>query len=290
MAGRLRLEGDGAWYRADYSPAVSALDLRPGERAIVELQLRNRGANAWSSSGRAAVLVSAEWRDAAGRVVAEGEQIPIPHDVPRGASLSIPVPVHAPAVAGSYALCWRLGAPGLTWAESAGAAGEVSVVVTLPGASPASSQEARPGSPAQRPIQRQVTRIELWRAALSLWRERPLTGVGPDNFRRLYAGVLGSRPIDERIRANNLYLGTLAELGLLGVAALAVVIGLLARRALPALRATGVAERLAAVGPAAGLGALLLHGLVDDVFHANATAILFWVLAGLVAALGRAAR
>jgi hypothetical protein len=290
MAGRLRLEGDGAWYRADYAPAVSSLALRPGEQAIVELRLHNRGAIAWSASGRAAVLVSAEWHDAAGRVVAEGEQVPIPQDVPRGASISIAVPVHAPAVAGSYALRWRLGAPGLTWAEPAGAAGEVSVVVALPGASPASSEEARPGSPAQRPIQRQLTRFELWRAALSLWREHPLTGVGPDNFRRLYAGVLGSRPIDERIRANNLYLGTLVELGLLGFATLAVVISLLARRALPALRATGVAERLAAVGPAVGLGALLLHGLVDDVFHANATAILFWVLAGLVAAVGRPAR
>ena len=49
------------------------------------------------------------------------------------------------------------------------------------------------------------------------WREHPLLGLGPDNFRRAYNRYLGLRRPDERLHANNLYFETLASLGLAGI-------------------------------------------------------------------------
>jgi O-antigen ligase len=51
------------------------------------------------------------------------------------------------------------------------------------------------------------------------------TGVGPDNFRRLYGRYAGRTFWDERVSANNLALETGATTGLLGVLALAGTLG-----------------------------------------------------------------
>jgi O-antigen ligase len=126
-----------------------------------------------------------------------------------------------------------------------------------------------------------------------MWRARPLTGVGPDNFRRLYAGYLGPKPLDERVRTNSLYVGVLAETGLLGGLALVSLLGALAQLAVSGLRARPrppLEQTLEIVGSTAALAALLLYGLLDDLFHMTATATLFWILAGLLVASVRRPR
>jgi len=279
LAARFRLRGDGPWYRADYVPEVATLSLGAGERISMRVDVRNRGAIDWLSAGRGAVLIGSSWSDALGRVVAEGPQAPLPIDVPQDAAATVEVPVRAPETPGAYTLGWQIGPPGLTWGSALGShAGQVLVRVE-----PAAAGAGLSAPQGRRPIQRQATRFELWRVGLEMWRARPLTGVGPDNFRRLYAGYLGPKPLDERVRTNNVYVGALAETGLLGGLALVSLLGALVQLAVSALRARRPSKHaLEVVGPTAALAALLLHGLLDDLFHMTATATLFWLLAGLL--------
>ena len=127
----------------------------------------------------------------------------------------------------------------------------------------------------------------LWRAALLAWRDHPLLGLGPDNFRRAYNRYLGLDHPDERLHANNLYLEILACLGLAGIAALGWMIIGFARAARAALRLHGGASPggLIAAGAAAGLGAYLVHGFFDYFLEFTPTYGLLWLLGGIVAAL-----
>jgi O-antigen ligase len=133
-----------------------------------------------------------------------------------------------------------------------------------------------------------VTRPMLWRAAVSAWRDHPLLGLGPDNFRRAYNRYLGLAKPDERLHANNLYFETLASLGLAGIAALALMVVGFAGAARAAVRAHGAGSPagLVAAGAAAGLGAYLVHGFFDYFLEFTPTYALFWLLAGLLTALG----
>jgi hypothetical protein len=279
MAARLGLRGDGAWYRADFDPDVKSLSLRAGESSSVSVRLRNRGAVDWSARGPASVYVSYEWRDPRGALVLESPQFQLQRDVHFGEEATVVLPVRAPVRPGTYRLRWQLGSRGVTWGDAA-AGGDVQAEIA-PGTGEAAAPEA---VAAPRPIQKQLTRLELWRSGFRIWRESPLLGAGPDNFRRLYPRTLGPHPLDERIRANSLYVETLSDTGILGVAALAaliVAVGAVARRR---WRGAQPAVRRMLLGAAAGFGAFLLHGIVDDFLAFTPTLGLFWLLAGILAA------
>ncbi len=93
-----------------------------------------------------------------------------------------------------------------------------------------------------------VPRTELWGAALSMVRQHPLLGVGPDNFRHIYGTYLGLPAWDDRVHANNLYLELLADMGVLGALAFAALVALPIVSLLRGLRSPD----LAATGALAG--------------------------------------
>jgi putative inorganic carbon (HCO3(-)) transporter len=145
-----------------------------------------------------------------------------------------------------------------------------------------------------------VGRVELWGAALRLIQTRPLLGVGPDNFRHLYGAQLGLETWDERVQANNLYLEVLADVGLLGLAAFLWAVGgplVVARRLLTARFARslssdekssdqlGFDSRMVMVlGLTLGVVAFLVHGLFDSFLAFTPTALLLWMLLGMLLA------
>ncbi|MBV9945344.1 MAG: O-antigen ligase family protein, partial [Myxococcales bacterium] len=156
----------------------------------------------------------------------------------------------------------------------------VQVVGAAPGEEPALADRtpAPVSDPAPPP------RPLLWRAAVHLWRERPLLGIGADNFRRRYGAVLSPAPsgqpyTDTRLHANSLYFETLADLGIAGVAALGAILVALVRR----VGAHHAARDLLGFG--CGLAALVffVHGLLDYFFEFTPLFGLFWVLLGLTA-------
>jgi O-antigen ligase len=130
------------------------------------------------------------------------------------------------------------------------------------------------------------SRSRLWSAALRMWHDHPLLGVGPDVYRHRYPAALaqdgGRRFDDERIHANSLYFETAADMGLLGVVAL----GYLAYGVWRVARAR-VARGAAAweMGLFVAVGTFFVHGTVDYFFEFTATLGLWWLLLGT---LGRA--
>ncbi|HEX6852494.1 MAG TPA: O-antigen ligase family protein [Candidatus Polarisedimenticolaceae bacterium] len=143
---------------------------------------------------------------------------------------------------------------------------------------------------ASRPLAAIVdSRLDLWSAAASMWRERPLTGQGADMYMTRYAAHLATRrskdSVDDRVgqSAHNEMLQVLATLGLVGAA---IGLALLAGRAWPAIvaaRAEGIDRAAAVAVLAAGAGYLvyLLLGIATPPLRGW-----WWALLGSASALG----
>jgi len=125
-----------------------------------------------------------------------------------------------------------------------------------------------------------VAREQLWAAALQMIEQHPLLGVGPDNFRHSYGSYLGLSIWDERVHANNLYLELIADTGVLGAAAFALVIGVALARLLGGGPLPGV-EGVWMVGLAASLTTFFVHGTLDYFLDFTPIFLLFWMVVGL---------
>jgi O-antigen ligase len=127
-----------------------------------------------------------------------------------------------------------------------------------------------------------MPRSVLWRTALQIWSERPLLGIGPDNFRHIYGRYLGLGAWDSRVHANNSYIEVLVGMGLAGGAALGWLIVAVARSTRRLLsRATEQSLPLVAAATAACL-AIAAHALVDSFLTFTSTYVTFAIAAGLL--------
>ena len=115
-----------------------------------------------------------------------------------------------------------------------------------------------------------------------MWRDRPWTGVGPDNFRRLYGPYAGREFWDNRVTANNLYLETAATTGLPGLLALCAA---LAATAAVLVRELGGGGRAEAAVLLALLTAFVVHGAVDYVLGFTGPYLLLAFIVGSACAL-----
>jgi O-Antigen ligase len=288
---RLKFWNDDVWYRSTIAP----VDAVPGDQAPAgltsfDVDVHNSGVRPWPATGAKHVALSYHWFDAAtgALLVYDGVRTPLPHDVAPGASVRLHATVKAPPQPGRLRLHLEMVHENTTWFGQQGDAGfDAAVLVgdhAAADTTPVVAITAPP--PMQAPLERAPRRM-LWRAALMAWREHPLLGLGPDNFRRAYNRYLGlSRP-DERLHANNLYFETLAGLGLAGIGALVLLVVGFAGAARTAIRHHGAASvaGLIATGAAIGLSAYLVHGFFDYFLEFTPTYGLLWLLAGIVAGL-----
>jgi O-antigen ligase len=128
-------------------------------------------------------------------------------------------------------------------------------------------------------------RFVLWRAAAGLLADRPLLGVGPDNYRLLYGDEAGLATFDRRVHANNMYIEMAVGGGLVGGAAFVWLCWAAARQLAKAVRGRpGAPLDSAAAVLAAATVAIGLHGLVDSFLSFSATYILIAVTLGLTSA------
>jgi O-antigen ligase len=140
------------------------------------------------------------------------------------------------------------------------------------------------------------TRIGLWRRTLQMYREHPLSGVGPGNFAVAFPryaepgatedGVLSPTAVPRR--AHDDLLERLAETGPLGLGALLAVYlvagGLAIAGARRARQEGRTADAGVAAAGAASLAAIAGSGLTGFPLAMPATAFLFGVALGLLAA------
>jgi putative inorganic carbon (HCO3(-)) transporter len=126
-------------------------------------------------------------------------------------------------------------------------------------------------------------------AALRMWADHPLVGVGPDNFEvhyEQYSEAIGTDPRPEQRGAHNLYLESLAETGVFGATAFFALLWLALRGAWRARRRLQSDDALLAEGILVALSAFLICAVT---LH-SAYARYEWIFVGLGLAAGRLAR
>jgi hypothetical protein len=107
------------------------------------------------------------------------------------------------------------------------------------------------GASPSRLVSAQSNRYEYWRVALNEFTDAPLQGGGSGSFRTDW---LRERPIEETVRdAHSLYFETAAELGLIGLAALALFLGGIVAMARRSAQAAGAIAALVTYAVHAGL-------------------------------------
>lgn len=281
---RLRLGGEGTdrYYLAEYAPEESPLALRASELRTTPVRVTNTGRKTWTRGE--AFHLSYHWWDRERQVLADGERTRLPRDLAPGDSVVLAATVRAPARAGEYLLVWDMVHEHTTWFSGQGVAPR-----TVPVAVGASEAPAAAALPQVAPaVGWQPGRVELWRLALGMWRERPLVGVGPDNFRWLYGPRAGRAFWDTRVFANNLYLEAAATTGTLGLLAMVATLGTAlysaGRAAWRAPREAPVAAALCGL-----LAAIAAHGAVDYLLASTGHYLLFAAAVGLAASLPREA-
>jgi hypothetical protein len=280
---RLHWWRDANWFGAEYVADTTPRTVHAGERFTVSVALRNTGEITWRCSGDRPTHLAYHW-EPLGRSVTladfEGRRTELSTDVPPGGALSVVANADAPATEGDYRLHWDVVQEDVTWFSERGnrmPAQPFEVIPALGEQPPVPSDEPPPAAGVPPP-----SRPALWRAAVVLWREHPLLGIGPDNFRRRYPAVIppgasGLPYTDTRIHANSLYFETLADLGLAGIAALAWIVWTWAL----AVRRHHATGRLIGLGSGVAVGAFFVHGALDYFFEFTPLFGLFWVLLGL---------
>jgi putative inorganic carbon (HCO3(-)) transporter len=133
------------------------------------------------------------------------------------------------------------------------------------------------------PLDELASRFHVWVAAVSIWAEHPLFGVGVADFVNYYqqqpdADVIG--------HAHNIFLNMAVERGVLGFLTFVTVLVALFRTLAHSLGAAADTIRnAAAVGLMATFAGYLVHSLLEVSYYDYKVLLLFWLLAGVGAAL-----
>lgn len=279
---RLQSADVATWYRAEYRTTAPSIAVKAGHAFPSSVTVRNTGLVAWRAGGDHPVTLGYCWYDpgADSTVCSEASRTRLPHDLQPGAEVTLAAEVVAPAEPGSYLLQWDMVEEKISWFRGYGATTGDTRVQVEPATGTLPPIATPPGKPPI-PILFPPDRIELWRGALRLWAQHPLLGIGPDNFRRAYGPVLGLSPYDDRIHANSLYFETLADLGLIGFAALLALMSALSMTARNGWRiAASIEQRILGLGVVVAVSAFFVHGVVDYFLPFTPTNGLFWLLAG----------
>ena len=122
----------------------------------------------------------------------------------------------------------------------------------------------------------------MWRAALKLFRSSPLLGVGPDNYRFLYREALGLEVSDENYHSHNIFLEFAVSCGLPGGLVFLYLILAVLKTAGAAVLNSRAEKVPFALGSAAAVTAIVVHGMVDSFFQFTPTYLMIWVTFGMV--------
>ncbi len=301
---RLSQETDNAWYQASYQ-APAHITLPAGQATPVTVQVTNDSPVFWHAGGDFPIRLRYRWLTAGGQAAYAlpfGLQ-PLPHDLPPGETARLTVAIQPPLPPGSYRLAWGLEHAGRFWFHHRGVPDvESAVTVTAAAGNAGSAAAAPPDLPPTQPRSDQtgttaaVSRQQLWSAAWQMFRQRPLLGFGPGNFRHLYGPYLGLDQWDRGIHANSLYLELLADTGALGLLSFAALLLIIGRQTIQFFRRPPAQNahswdvhswdaHLWALGLTSAILIFLLHGFFDYFLEFVPTYLLFWLILGLLSGI-----
>ena len=286
----LRLTGidSSPGYQVEYD-APGELELAPGSDNLVRVRVKNPGLAPWRSEGENAFALSYHWLDRKGEqtLVFEGVRTPLGQTVEPTESLQAQARILAPPHPGEYILAWDLVQEHRLWFSTAGAPLAHSLVKIYAAEGSAERRVEPPLIPlGPAPTPRlDLARPTLWRGALRMLLDRPLLGVGPDNFRLLYGNYLDLKGWRRDLHANNMYLEFFATTGLVGGGLFLWFVWRVTSILGAQWRKMGDAELSLFLGISAATAAFLIHGLFDHFLAFTPTYVMIWVVVGLVASL-----
>lgn len=274
---RLQSEADQSWYQIQLE-APAQWQMEAQEIQQIPITIRNEGILVWQSDVPRPINLGAHWVDANSGIEYSQPRWPFPTAISPGEQASLTIPLQAPHIPGSYLLEWDIVQEEVIWFSEKNGLTTMSKVTVLASERPLTAQtyQQRFIPEKELPI---PNRLVLWTVAAQLWQQRPLTGIGLDNFRLTYGQVLGANRWNETIHSNNWFLETVVSLGLLGAIPFFIWLGLLALDLWRGGRQPSVTIWQLAI--IAGLLAFFIHGLLDYFLLFNATGLLFWSLVGL---------
>lgn len=279
---RLSSEGPESWYGALYKPLERSLSLKPGENHRTTVDVVNSGRKTWGAEE--GFHLSYHWYGSGWDRLVDGSRARLPRDLSPGETVRLETEIRAPDQEGRYLLVWDMVRGHATWFSGQGVSPNAVPVVI---ASVKVRDDTDFGTAPVPAVGWRPSRRELWSLAGAMWRQHPMTGVGSDNFRRLY-GPWAGRPFwDARVYSNNLFLETAATTGALGLLAL---VATLAAAAIRSGRCALVARSDAPEGPCGSVLlaltlALCAHGMVDYLQAFTGHYLVLGFLVGASAAL-----
>ncbi|MCW5848718.1 MAG: O-antigen ligase family protein [Anaerolineae bacterium] len=294
---RLATENDRAWYGVTYAPAPLP-SLAASDTVMVAVTVTNTGRLAWSPALPRPVSLSYHWlaHNEESVVEWEGPRVRLPLTVEPGQSVTLAAPVIAPSHSGPVRLAWDMVQDNVTWFSAKAVPMYTTRVDVLP-RRVAVAVEPPPillkPMPAASRADLSPSRRTLWAVAVRMARDRPLLGVGPDNFRLAYGRYTGQDVWDPSIHSNNMYLEMFADMGIPGGLAFllftAVSLALAVQGvvlAAPLARANLPGDPLfvTSLAAAASLVAWLAHGVLDSFYAFLPLTLIYWTILGLVAA------
>ncbi|GJM42698.1 MAG: hypothetical protein DHS20C20_29800 [Ardenticatenaceae bacterium] len=274
---RFASEGDNGWYEATWQ-VPPQLTLAANEVQQVPITVTNAGALTWSSNRTQPINLAGRWIEVERSMQLAEPRWSFAEPVVPGETVEMLISLRAPSIPGEYTLVWDVVHEQITWFGEKSGVFATSKVQVLPSnlAPFAESDLAAPAWRYSLPI---PDRSTLWLLAGQLIAERPLLGIGLDNFRLIYGRLLDADSWNETIHTNNWYLEFLVGGGLLATLPFLGWLGWEGLRAWQVLRQPRIDPWLA--GVLAALFAFLIHGLLDFFLLFNSTGLLFWLLVGL---------
>ena len=136
-----------------------------------------------------------------------------------------------------------------------------------------------------------LLRLDMWSRALAMITDRPFTGVGLDNFPLVQTNFYIGQHIGPEPHAHNLFLQTLADLGVFGLLALLWLMLAFALTVVHAYKTTTSRDmQVLLLGLAAGVLAFFVGGLLDVLALGDRPTLFLWVILGLATAIASVAR
>jgi len=279
LVARMSAEGSQEWYGATYA-VPRTLTLAPDSFNEVPVTLTNDGRLTWQSSATPPFALSYHWLSSANEevVIFDGLRTPFNDAIAPGQTVSMRARVRAPGFPGTYTLIWDIVQEHRTWLSLEGVypGRTIASIEGTPVGPPLTTKGRMPGGTMRMP------RAVLWRTALDIAAERPVLGIGPDNFRHVYGRHLGLAAWDPRVHANSTYLEVLSGMGVIGSAAL-IWLMFAAARSIPGIvRQAGEARLLIAAASLAACAAIAVHALVDSFLTFTPTYVAFAIAAGIL--------
>jgi O-antigen ligase len=280
LATRILSVGSETPFDARYEIAFTGLGQRPSVVDTGDVTVFNTGGGTWFAEGPEQAVLSYRWYDADREELLDeepGRITNLPRDIRPGESVTLSAAFETPPTPGNYLLIWDLRTGGQWFSRMRIDPTFAEVKIALDAVRQTDRRSLDHWLPEppddEATIEASVPRSRLWTAAIDMFAENPLLGVGPDNYRLIYGRYLEVSDWDTNIRSNNLYLELLATVGVLGLGAF-LAFGFLVFR-----RGRGTSAPAVAIA----LGVFFVHGLVDVFLMTTPIYFGFWILAGLAA-------